>query len=561
VPYLLWLLAVQVHIADLRSKYQAYGLDIVEMRAIWYCLRQTNWDAETEAGVAKVEWKLGFKSKLDDLAHKEAYGTLSNNEKRNKSYSSTENLKLFDAFKPIESRYARSASYFKDADHSPSGSPRDLAKGQNKTEADELDVSFDSISQIQYDMSPPQGKMNLLTDDVSDLTISSDLMSPLTGDSNSGSNFNEATDQQQQQSRPVREYPSVVSLTPTNKPKYYDFSKQTPGSVSVSCSGGTPFRRYPATPSSVSRNKSSGWKTPVAGESGAGAVGSAQKTTMGTLYAQRYQVGGSLDLSTPAAVGKAGTPSPVNRIPFHKRIVDSNDKDSRPTKGSFSSQFSDSSLMTPIASSYQTPARSFGKILSLVSAGKATSAKAHLRTDNCPSMTPSEASVMLLKCAEDPESLAEPLDTFKLLVEDLGADVNTVDSTGKNLIQILISNPFIGGYLMFKGADILMDDGSGWCALSFSFEYGVEWMYEAFISSGSESKLLSSGDELRILKYVSCLIIGGYCTRARDILATGLVTIDSVLATELLASCRGNFDNMKEPIETFELLESLGAVV
>ena len=30
-------------------------------------------------------------------------------------------------------------------------------------------------------------------------------------------------------------------------------------------------------------------------------------------------------------------------------------------------------------------------------------------------------------------------------------------------------------------------------------------------------------------------------------------------ATELLSSCSGNFEAMKEPVETFELLESLGA--
>ena len=39
-----------------------------------------------DQSVAKAEWKLGFKSKLDDLAHREAYGRLSEAETRHPAY-------------------------------------------------------------------------------------------------------------------------------------------------------------------------------------------------------------------------------------------------------------------------------------------------------------------------------------------------------------------------------------------------------------------------------------------------------------------------------------------
>jgi hypothetical protein len=63
-------------LADFRSKYFYDGLDITEMRAVWYNLPKWDIDAENPLEKGKAEWKEGFKSKLDDLAYKEAIGKL-----------------------------------------------------------------------------------------------------------------------------------------------------------------------------------------------------------------------------------------------------------------------------------------------------------------------------------------------------------------------------------------------------------------------------------------------------------------------------------------------------
>jgi hypothetical protein len=46
------------------------------MRAVWYNLPKWDIDAENPLEKGKAEWKEGFKSKLDDLAYKEAIGKL-----------------------------------------------------------------------------------------------------------------------------------------------------------------------------------------------------------------------------------------------------------------------------------------------------------------------------------------------------------------------------------------------------------------------------------------------------------------------------------------------------
>ena len=56
------------------------------MRALWCCLRQANWQTGTDSVGPKAEWKAGVKSKLDDLTHKEAFGKLSESEKRHAAY-------------------------------------------------------------------------------------------------------------------------------------------------------------------------------------------------------------------------------------------------------------------------------------------------------------------------------------------------------------------------------------------------------------------------------------------------------------------------------------------
>ena len=82
----LWLLCMhatdipKVHIADLRGKYECHGLDIVELRALWYILPR--W----EGGSPKAEWRRALKSRLDDLILKEAVGKISPLELRDSAY-------------------------------------------------------------------------------------------------------------------------------------------------------------------------------------------------------------------------------------------------------------------------------------------------------------------------------------------------------------------------------------------------------------------------------------------------------------------------------------------
>lgn len=82
----LWLLCMhatdipKVHIADLRGKYECHGLDIVELRALWYILPR--W----EGGSPKAEWRRALKARLDDLISKEISGKISALEMRDSAY-------------------------------------------------------------------------------------------------------------------------------------------------------------------------------------------------------------------------------------------------------------------------------------------------------------------------------------------------------------------------------------------------------------------------------------------------------------------------------------------
>ena len=86
-------------------------------------------------------------------------------------------------------------------------------------------------------------------------------------------------------------------------------------------------------------------------------------------------------------------------------------------------------------------------------------------------------------------------------------------------------------------------------------------MFEYWLSIGGEIKLKETKNELLINKYVACLILGGYGTRALSLIKSGDAHITPNEATALFSICHGNFENMKEPVETFELLEYLGAEI
>jgi hypothetical protein len=66
----------QIHLADFRGKYSTEGLDVREMRAIWHNLPQWDEHSTNPLEVGKAEWRLGFKSRMDNMVYKMHAGTL-----------------------------------------------------------------------------------------------------------------------------------------------------------------------------------------------------------------------------------------------------------------------------------------------------------------------------------------------------------------------------------------------------------------------------------------------------------------------------------------------------
>ena len=167
--------------------------------------------------------------------------------------------------------------------------------------------------------------------------------------------------------------------------------------------------------------------------------------------------------------------------------------------------------------------------------------------------------MLLLKCSDDPDSLHEPLDTITLLVDDLNADVNSTDATGRSPILSLFTDPILGRFILSRGGDILLCDKTGSCALSLSMEYGIDWLLEAFESTGLESALLLSNNLIKIKVYTSCLIVGGYALKAAEIINDKEIMYTATEANDLKSICADNTDNMQDVNTTYELLTKLGA--
>jgi len=178
--------------------------------------------------------------------------------------------------------------------------------------------------------------------------------------------------------------------------------------------------------------------------------------------------------------------------------------------------------------------------------------------------SPEEATILLLRCVDDPDSLIQPLETVRVLVEHLHADVNAKDAFGRTVMMSLFTNEEIGRYILQMGGDVLICDSEGASALSMSMDYGIDWMLEAFIDCKHEERLLEEGDAVRIHHYVTCLIMGGHAAKARHWLSRcppPLCVITPEEATDLWSVCVDNMDNLKEALETFELLKNeLGAM-
>ena len=167
------------------------------------------------------------------------------------------------------------------------------------------------------------------------------------------------------------------------------------------------------------------------------------------------------------------------------------------------------------------------------------------------------ATQLLLKFAEDPESVVEPLETLVLLLDKLGADVNATNGNKMTPLHSLFSKPALGRFILSRGGDVLAKDDHGDSVLGMCAEYGYHWMLPAFINMHDrEAKLLE--DPNRAHEYAVILIsLWGFGRRVRELVDDGIVRISAEEALDIMDTCRGRFEDMREPVETFELLESI----
>lgn len=88
----------KTHVVELKSKYLANDLDVVESRALHACLPLT---FENDADGAKTAWRAGFRKRLKELLDKEATAQLKPAELRRPVYKAGTGRSLGDFFTSI----------------------------------------------------------------------------------------------------------------------------------------------------------------------------------------------------------------------------------------------------------------------------------------------------------------------------------------------------------------------------------------------------------------------------------------------------------------------------
>jgi hypothetical protein len=173
-----------------------------------------------------------------------------------------------------------------------------------------------------------------------------------------------------------------------------------------------------------------------------------------------------------------------------------------------------------------------------------------------------EANDLLMQLVEQIDFIQQPLELLMLLIDRLGADVNIVDELGCTPLHRLFAKPLLGRYLVSRGADILRKDTTGESVLQLCIEYGYaeDWLLAALQTLGKESIILSNPETAKEYIY-QLVVLGGYGNKVRDLLTEKIVNITSAEALDMLDECRSRgeeaFASMREPVETFELLEEL----
>eukprot|EP00603_Paraphysomonas_imperforata_P002902 CAMPEP_0114428252 /NCGR_PEP_ID=MMETSP0103-20121206/8824_1 /TAXON_ID=37642 ORGANISM="Paraphysomonas imperforata, Strain PA2" /NCGR_SAMPLE_ID=MMETSP0103 /ASSEMBLY_ACC=CAM_ASM_000201 /LENGTH=887 /DNA_ID=CAMNT_0001597451 /DNA_START=65 /DNA_END=2728 /DNA_ORIENTATION=+ len=197
----LWLIIMhpddihKVHIADLRSKYTPIGLDLTERYAVWHNL--PNWevnekDGDTESDYSlqqssgdrdKVEWKTNFKVQMDEMARKHARNELSEDLVRHSAYSGHEPIHLFSHRAAVTQLYnhRRSGSKHVHSQRSkvPNGTTSNVASQQ--LSVPELSPTVSTGSSLLSTTPPPPRQWRHIDDDHSDENnvVATDDVSPV----------------------------------------------------------------------------------------------------------------------------------------------------------------------------------------------------------------------------------------------------------------------------------------------------------------------------------------------------------------------------------------------
>eukprot|EP01038_Epipyxis_sp_PR26KG_P006360 gene6360-8760_t len=192
-------------------------------------------------------------------------------------------------------------------------------------------------------------------------------------------------------------------------------------------------------------------------------------------------------------------------------------------------------------------------------------------------LSQNESNLLLLKCISNISLLKEPKETISLLLDLLHADVNINDNYYNNngmtplMYAIQQFEKEIIHLLIMQGANIIQYDYNGNNALQIILNnkiddendnyYNGEWFLQCFITCGRYQEFINKSNRDQKLLFLSCLIFAGYSSYATSFLSHTPLVISSNDASNLMEKCSGNFANMKDPVETFELLESLGAKI
>lgn len=659
----LWMLSMhqddiaKIHIADLRSKYQPHGLDLVETRALWHWLQERDWfDGPRD----KLEWMYDLKNKLQEMCKKEELGQLEDAERRHPAYKGSEHLLLYDIHYPIQRRYDHIASTDKYAPNSPMRdsttpitrsptvpNPSKPPKPAKNYRSDALGLGLDgnrnqgsrtplspkptkprrdsganspapdtpnmnvtkktassphpsSEAHAFADKSPfpPTGQhpapqlnsatyLSPLVNPTANKKVSPDSMSDVGELGSDQSPFTLLMQKRAEVAAKVESSKGLMmmtssvnsdqSLVMTPQPKeaeeeIFAIQEDIIPAVAVTHTAPTDVMMTPCDVIPVRGAVPVTAATPhvprptladefdddymmtryVAPQSSKNLMTSATKTQM-TPHSVRKPLFGT---STPP---KEEDEQDENNVPVNK--VDNKLQPISATKSLFKDAKKRlSSIGVPGTRRKQSPEQQKAALIKLIEIFEPEQAKELLQQPACPRLDQREASAMLMKSVDkiaSDDTIPLAAETLILLIDEFKADVNVSDASGKTPLAVLFTDPIIGRALMSRGADVLAEDHTGSCALSISFEYGIEWMYDCWLSLDGEGKLKANDDRLKVNKYVACLILGGYGTKAMELIKNDYASITPDEASQLWSICHGNLEYMKEPIETFDLLQYL----